>query len=183
MARTRPWRRIAPLATACLLLALAPQGGATEPCPSADARADEASAAALEEATLCLVNRERALQGMRPLQADDRLYRAAAAHSRDMVRHRYFSHTSSSGATVATRVRATGYMRGARGWAVGENLAWGSHGRSTPRAAVRGWMRSAFHRANILSGRFRDLGVGVAAGAPTGARGAATYTLAFGNRL
>ena len=51
-------------------------------------------------------------------------------------------------------------------WAIGENLAWGSGSRGTPRAIVRTWMHSARHRRSILSRRFRDVGIGVAAGAP-----------------
>jgi uncharacterized protein YkwD len=45
-------------------------------------------------------------------------------------------------------------------------------------------MRSAGHRDNVLNRRFRDVGVGVAPGAPAKAAGpAATYTSDFGYRV
>jgi serralysin len=42
-------------------------------------------------------------------------------------------------------------------------------------------VNSAGHRANILNGSFRQSGIGVAVGTPTGA-GGATYTHDFGRR-
>ena len=48
----------------------------------------------------------------------------------------------------------------------GENIAWGSGSRSTPRSIVRAWMASDGHWANILSAAFRDIGIGVSPGAP-----------------
>jgi uncharacterized protein YkwD len=43
------------------------------------------------------------------------------------------------------------------------------------------WMQSPGHRANILNGRFHEIGVGLVAGAPVpGVRGAGTYTTDFG---
>ena len=66
---------------------------------------------------------------------------------------------------------------------IGENLAWGSGERSTPRSIVRAWMNSAGHRHNILNGRFREIGIGVVDSSPvsTANRGA-TYTTTFGSR-
>ena len=71
-----------------------------------------------------------------------------------------------------------------RSWLVGENLAWGTHSRSTPQQAVTNWMDSPGHRANILKRRFREIGIGVVFHAPTGRtdRVAATYTTTFGYR-
>ena len=46
-------------------------------------------------------------------------------------------------------------------------------------------MHSPGHRANILNGGFRDIGIGIATGAPVHLRGAAngaTYTTDFGFR-
>ncbi len=100
-----------------------------------------------------------------------------------MVRRNYFSHTSRSGSNVAQRLARVGYMRGARSWFVGENLAWGSGKRSSPREIVRAWMRSPGHRHNILQSRFREIGIGLAFAAPSGARSSAvTFTTTFGAR-
>jgi uncharacterized protein YkwD len=49
-------------------------------------------------------------------------------------------------------------------------------------AIVRGWLRSSGHRAILLDGRYDDLGVGIAIGAPRGGTGGATFTGDFGAR-
>jgi uncharacterized protein YkwD len=98
-----------------------------------------------------------------------------------MASKRYFSHNSLNGSSFVDRIRRTGYLRGARSWNVGENIAWGSGRLSTPRAIARAWMNSPGHRANILSRSFRSIGIGIASGTPSGG-GGATYTTDFGRR-
>ena len=152
-------------------------------CPNADAKPGEVSPKAFARATVCLLNQARARHGLRRLRLQRRLSRAARSHTKDMVRNRYFSHTSRSGSNVVSRLRRLGYMRGARRWAVGENLAWGSGGQGTPRSIVAAWMRSPGHRANILASNFREMGIGVLFGAPRSiGRAAATLTTTFGAR-
>ena len=153
-------------------------------CRGVDSSAGQASYAELGRTTLCLVNRERRRRGLVALRANKRLALAARRHARDMVRHTYFAHHSRSGAEFSSRIARAGYLRGAGSWWVGENLAWGGGLRSTPRRIVRSWMKSPSHRANVLDGRFRDLGVAVAAGVPVRARygGGATYVHDFGVR-
>ncbi|HWC25664.1 MAG TPA: CAP domain-containing protein, partial [Solirubrobacteraceae bacterium] len=88
--------------------------------------------------------------------------------------------------TLTSRVRGgTSYLRGRlASWSLGENIAWGSGERATPQEIVRAWMRSPGHRRNILERRFRNIGIGVATGAPgdVSGRPAATYTTDFGQR-
>jgi uncharacterized protein YkwD len=169
------------LLAACLPFA-AP-AAAAPPCKHAGDRAGEASDLELVQASVCLMNKARAERGLRALKVNRRLARAAAAHSEDMVEKGYFSHYSRSGGNIVSRLRRTGYLRGARAWAVGENLAWGSGWRSTPRSIWRAWMRSSGHRANILSSRFREVGVGVVLQTPRGGhRLGGTYTTTFGMR-
>jgi uncharacterized protein YkwD len=79
------------------------------------------------------------------------------------------------------RIRRSGYLRGARSWTVGENIAWGSGSRSSVRAIVNAWMNSSGHRANILSRSFRAVGIGIAYRTPANT-GGATYTTDFGRR-
>lgn len=67
----------------------------------------------------------------------------------------------------------------------GENLIWGTGSRATPRSAVNAWMKSPPHRRTMLERRYRQVGVGVALGAPEGDAprilgGAAIYTADFG---
>jgi uncharacterized protein YkwD len=167
------------LACACL----AGPAAAAPPCKHAGDRAGEASDEELAAASVCLMNKVRGQRGLRPLKVNRRLARAATAHSEDMVERGYFSHFSRSGGNIVTRLRRVGYLRGARAWFVGENLAWGTGWRSTPREIWRSWMRSSGHRSNILNGRFREVGVGVVLQTPRGGhRLGATYTTAFGMR-
>lgn len=135
--------------------------------------------ASVERATLCLLNAERSERDLRPLQANWRLARAAERHAGDMVDHRYFAHDSRNGNSFSDRIRATGYLSRVGSWAVGENLAWGSGSQGSAEAIVRAWMKSPGHRANILNGRYREIGIGMTLGSPRGGDGA-TYATEFG---
>jgi uncharacterized protein YkwD len=162
---------------------IAPIARASSACSAVDTRPGNASEATLAKSAVCLINKQRARRGLRKLRLNARLSAAARRHTLDMVKRNYFSHTSRTGSDVVDRLTRTGYMRGARAWTVGENLAWGSGGRSTPREIVAAWMKSSGHRANILQRRFREIGIGVVFGSPQGSNGpAATYTTTFGAR-
>ena len=110
----------------------------------------------------------------------------AAGYARQMVRGRFFDHTSPTGSTMLARIKATSYLRNVGSWSVGENLAWGTGVLSSPRATVRAWMQSPDHRANLLDRHFADVGIGVTPGAPValepGELGG-TYVIDFGRRL
>ena len=133
---------------------------------------------------VCLVNRERARYGLRPLRRVLPLATSAERHSVDMVRRTYFSHYTPAGLGPAERIRKVGYLSGARSWTVGENIAWGSGVRATPYQVHRALMNSPGHRANILDRRYRDIGIGMSLGTPVPgiARPGATYTQNFGTR-
>jgi uncharacterized protein YkwD len=168
------------VAVAVLLIAV-PSASAARGCGAANATAASASKRALVRATLCVLNAARARHRLRPLRLSRRLSRAARRHSRAMARQRFFSHTSPSGASFVDRIRRTGYLSGARSWSIGENIAYGSGRRSTPRSIGSAWMHSPGHRANILSRSFRAIGIGIAPRTPMGGRGG-TYTTDFGRR-
>jgi uncharacterized protein YkwD len=159
---------------------------ASERCTGADTMPGQAAAEDLRQATLCLMNAERTARGVGRLQAEPLLVRVASSYARQMVRARFFDHTSPGGSTMLARIRATSYLRDVASWSVGENLAWGTGALATPRAMVRAWMQSAEHRANLLNRHFADVGIGVAAGAPValdpGELGG-TYVTEFGRRL
>ncbi|HEU4702820.1 MAG TPA: CAP domain-containing protein [Conexibacter sp.] len=133
---------------------------------------------------LCLMNRARARYGLRPLRPNRCLHRVGARHAHDMVNRRYFAHTTPNGWDPGRRARASGYAPRRARWLVGENIAWGVAGAARPRWVVRAWMHSPPHRRNILSRRFRDVGIGVARGVPVrGFRGVplrATFSVEFG---
>jgi uncharacterized protein YkwD len=179
MSFSRPAAALAAALTFSLLPA--PAASAAGACDAANASASQVSKRALVRATLCVLNAERVRHRLRPLRLNRRLSDAARRHSRAMARRRFFSHTSPGGASFVDRIRGTGYLTGARSWAVGENIAYGSGTRSSPRSIGRAWMNSPPHRANILSSSFRAIGIGIASGTPTGG-GGATYTTDFGRR-
>jgi uncharacterized protein YkwD len=153
-------------------------------CKRADAQPNRISHRVVVRATLCLLNKERAQRGLGKLRLSRKLGRAARHHSADMARRGYFSHDSRSGESFLDRIRRAGYLRRARQWYVGENIAWGTGALATPRSIVRAWMNSPGHRANILNGRFHHIGVGISYNAPrrVSGRAAATYTTDFGMR-
>jgi uncharacterized protein YkwD len=102
-----------------------------------------------------LMNRHRAATGIAPLVVDLRLAEAAQRHSDDMARGRFLAHEGSDGSSVARRVGDAGYD-----WrAVSENIA---AGQGSPDSVVAAWLRSPGHRANLLDGSMRHVGVGYA---------------------
>jgi uncharacterized protein YkwD len=172
---------VALAALAVFLFSVPTASASSGACGAANASASQAGKRALVRATLCVLNAERARHHLRPLRLNRRLSTAARRHSRAMARHRFFSHDSLGGGSFVDRIRGTGYLSGARSWFVGENIAYGSGSRSSPRAIGSAWMHSPPHRANILNRSFRAIGIGLASGTPVG-RGGATYTTDFGRR-
>ena len=176
------------LATAALVAAVVastPASAAGRPCPGGDVVPTGANIAKARHSTLCLLNSVRRRRGLRRLRPSAKLRSAAQAYSWAMVRNDFFDHVSPHGSTLLGRVRKTAYLSSARGWALGENIAWGSGPLATPRRTVKAWMHSAGHRRNILTGRFTEIGIGIAPGAPVrlpAGLAAATYTTDFGAR-
>ena len=165
LTRTTTLRASAGVALVALMLAT--------PAEAADCSARDA-----DEAVVCEVNRVRDDHGLRPLETDRRLHRAAEAYARDMAQDGFFAHVSPGGATLSDRLREVGYVGDRVAWRVGETLAWGRGRRSTPAATVDAWMRSAAHR-RVLLGRYREIGVGVADRDPFGGSGS-TYAADLG---
>lgn len=175
--RTRARRLGAALVTALALAMVAPAAAAAA-CEGESANPNHVSLDVIDRATVCLVNAERTKRGMRALKSNARLAKAARRHAVDMVNRGYFAHGNFAG-----RIRATRYLAGANGWMLAENIAWGSMHFATPKNVVSRWMGSPGHRANILNPRLREIGQGVARGAPVrGMRDAATYVNDFGTR-
>jgi uncharacterized protein YkwD len=168
-------------ATAAMAVAPAASSAAARPCPGAHLTPSAAHAAKVRAATVCLVNRQRARHGLRRLRTHRSLAHAARNYARQMVAQRFFAHVSPAGSTMPQRIKRTNYLRSAHGWTLGENIAWGSGRSATPAQIVSAWMRSPGHRRNILDPRYRELGIGIAIGAPTGGSGA-TYVNEFGRR-
>jgi uncharacterized protein YkwD len=158
---------------------------ATAACASAQVEVVAETIAKAADATLCLLNRERSARNLKPLKNNSKLTRAAIAHSRNMVEQRFFEHESPDGRTPFERMLATEYVPKGATWTLGENIGWGTMTLAQPAALVKAWMDSPGHRQNILNGRFREIGIGIAIGVPLRDRSlsgqpGATYTTDFG---
>jgi uncharacterized protein YkwD len=154
-------------------------------CPGAATVPTAATVGRARRAAICLVNRERRLHRLHGLRTNRSLQRSAESYAREMVRESFFAHVSPTGATLDERIRReTSYLARAMGWKIGENIAWGTGRRATPADIVHAWMHSPPHRRNILDPAFREIGMGIAIGAPVDLGAgypAATYANHFGS--
>src|SRR3954470_3695247 len=164
---------------AVCLLAASPASAAD--CPFADAQVDSATTQQLADATVCLLNEERAAAGLGLLSTSAPLATTAQHYAEYMVSDAHFAHQDETGHNVVTRVLGTDPTLADRWLVLGENLGWGTYGLATPRSMVQGWMNSPTHRDNILYPGFDEIGVGITPGAPVAGRdGALTYATVFG---
>jgi uncharacterized protein YkwD len=169
---------VAVTAAACALPGAAPADAARQACAAAAGVPGATDGTALRRALRCLVNVERAGQGLRRLWGSRRLGAAARSHAADMVSHGYFDHER-PGWTLLGRLRAAGWTGGTAAEAIG----WGCGGLGTPRAVLDSWLESPPHRQIIL-GPYNRAGVGLAVGSPLaiGCTGAGTWVLDVGRR-
>jgi uncharacterized protein YkwD len=140
-------------------------------CPNTEVEVSGMGQNQMESSITCLINEERTSRGLGAVQPNGDLRDAALSHSNEMVAQQYFEHTSPQGVTFIDRIEATGYMRSARSWIVGENLVWGTGPLSTPQSLVTAWMNSPPHRENLLKARFNEIGVAAVDGTPEGDQG------------
>jgi uncharacterized protein YkwD len=148
----------------CLLSAVLVPVLAAPAAQAAGARVDRG-----ERAVVRAINSARAHYGLSHLRSHRRLARAADAHTRHMLAADFFAHGAFS-----QRVRHYVSFR-----SIGETLAWSS--RCSARRVVRMWLNSPGHRAVVLSGRYRRVGVGRRTG-DFGGRRACVVTADFASR-
>jgi uncharacterized protein YkwD len=117
-----------------------------------------ASTQALETDVLADMNAVRAAHGLRPLTLSARLSAAARQHTVEMARRGYFEHSSANGTSFDNRIARFYPVGQYRYWAVGENLLYSSPDVDAP-DAVKMWMQSPEHRANILRKSWREVGL------------------------
>lgn len=108
---------------------------------------------------LARINTLRVQSGLLPLSTSSPLTAAAQRLSSDMGVTGSVDHTASDGSTMDARIRASGYgyWRGFGIWA--ENIYGGQT--ATPDDAWNFWTTSQVHRANLLSTRYREIGLAV----------------------
>ena len=111
---------------------------------------------------LQLVNRDRRLNGLKPLVEDPVLAEAAQRHAQDMLDRNYYDHVTPEGKTPSDRFAALGGKGGA-----GENIMKmeGAAGVVLNFKLIeenqKGWMYSPGHRENLLLPDYTHLGYGI----------------------
>jgi uncharacterized protein YkwD len=138
------------IAIVALCIAVAP-AGATAKQPATAMRS-------LEQGMLANINALRRQHGLAPLRMSSKLVAAAKRHSTDMAARGYFSHTSANGTSFDRRIARFYPSGGSRYWSVGENLLWSSPD-VDPAGALEMWFNSPPHRKNLLTPRWREIGL------------------------
>ncbi len=154
-------------------------------CRGSWLRPTRANMARVAAATLCLIERERRTYRLGLLHSNGSLRRIATSQAREMVIGDYFGDNSLSGSTPIQRIEVSAYASSKKSLLAAQNIGWGTGRLATPIAMVRGWMLSPPHRRIMLTGGYRDVGVGIAPAAPprlTEGLPGATYTVEFAVR-
>jgi uncharacterized protein YkwD len=146
-------RTRAALATAAAILVVGASVGA-----ASSARNLVTTLPTLDRQVIAGINAARGHRGLAQLRLSPKLQAAAQFHSRQMATHGFFSHDSANGASPWARLAryytSSGYSR----WQVGETLLW-SEPDVDAAGVVEDWLTSPEHRAILLTGAFREIGV------------------------
>ncbi|HZO34684.1 MAG TPA: CAP domain-containing protein [Gaiellaceae bacterium] len=139
----------------------------------------------LDAGVLDGLNAIRQAHGLEPLRPSASLVAAAEFHSHELAAVGYFAHASADGGAFWKRIERWYEPRASGTWEVGENLLWCSPDIDA-RRALRTWMASPAHRANILGGDWREIGIAAihvaSAGGVYGGRPVTIITADFGAR-
>src|SRR3972149_6841730 len=104
-----------------------------------------------------LTNEKRVQAGLSPLSTSSVLSQAAQAKGADMLNKDYWAHVSPDGTQPWYFFTNFGYKYRY----AGENLAIDFQ---DPTSAVEAWMASPSHKENMLSGKYREIGIAVIEG-------------------
>ncbi len=104
-----------------------------------------------------LTNEKRVMAGLAALKENPTLSQAAQAKGADMLNKGYWAHVSPDGVQPWKFFVDFGYKYRY----AGENLA---RDFSDPASAVEAWLASPSHKENLLSGRYKEIGVAVVEG-------------------
>ena len=144
-------RLLAPLLAG---LALAPASVAAVQHPASGA----ARQTALESSLVGGINSVRREHGLKPLVTSAKLAKAATQHTREMGVAGYFEHESFDSTPFWKRIARWYPSKNWSFWSVGENLVYAAPN-LTAREAVKMWLNSPEHRANMLSRTWREIGI------------------------
>jgi uncharacterized protein YkwD len=139
----------------------------------------------LDLGVLVQLNAIRKSHGLMPLKLNPALAAAARGHSSEMLADGYFAHSSIDGAPFWKRLTAYSNSAPHSSWSVGENLLWSSPEVGAVKA-LQLWMASPEHRHNILTARWREIGIAAihvdSAPGTYGGRAVTVITTDFGVR-
>lgn len=139
-------------------------GAPVPPQPSAPAPLGAVDLSTLEQKLYVLQNAFRNAQSLGSLQLDPRLVAIARMRAQDMVARNYFSHTAPTGETAFGLLSQAGYFY----TIAGENIARNNYpDAESASIAMDGFLNSPSHKENVMDGRFKNVGIGVAV-APDG---------------
>jgi uncharacterized protein YkwD len=148
------WKRFA-LAAVIAVAGVVPAGAVAA---TAAPNSRVVAVASLESGVLAEMNKIRSSHGLQALHLSTALGSAARQHSQSMATQGYFSHSSADGSEFWKRVKGF-YPQGRFGyWSVGENLLWQSPDVDAA-GALQMWMASPPHRENLLTARWREVGI------------------------
>src|SRR3954452_22800481 len=106
-------------AAATMLIAAAPApAGAAATCRDADLAPTVSDLPAYADATLCLINEQRAAAALPPLTRNVALDTASAAYARRMVAGSFFAHVAPDGTDLRQRLETVRYVRSHTVWVV-----------------------------------------------------------------
>jgi uncharacterized protein YkwD len=118
---------------------------------------------AAQQLAVELVNRDRAAEGLPPMQIDAQLAKAAQSHAEDMLRRNYFSHYSPEGQTPTDRLMAvggTGYP--SENIVMRESTRFRHINIQALEEFQDQWMHSAKHRHTLMNPNLEKFGYGFA---------------------
>jgi uncharacterized protein YkwD len=133
-------------------------GALAAPAAHSSKAGNRVALSSLESGVLSQLNKIRVQHGLQPVKISARLTASAAQHSREMGADGYFAHNSHDGTAFWKRIGRWYGSDGYGFWSVGENLLWSSP-QVDPVDALQLWMDSPEHRANILTARWREIGI------------------------
>ncbi|MCL1876888.1 CAP domain-containing protein [Candidatus Saccharibacteria bacterium] len=110
---------------------------------------------------LASTNNQREQGGLKPLQLNSELARAAEEKAKDMLNKGYWSHDAPDGTTPWHWIESSGYKYSY----AGENLA---RGFTTVDGIMRAWLDSPSHRENVLNANYTEVGFAAIPGEMSG---------------
>lgn len=122
---------------------------------------------------LALINGARIGEGLHPYAVSAALSSAAQRHSEDMAASGQIDHAGSDGSSSTERVLQAGYGVYEFGLVASENIYGGAGG---ARAPLNEWLTQPGAQSNLMSSKYREVGIGFA----NDAQGRAFWTLTVG---